>query len=61
MVSFTRLYRDERSTEHKKLNVIFEDYMKLYQENFKFNYSQTRIMDTVPEDFMYIYDSILLN
>jgi len=35
--------------------------MKLYQENFKFHYNRTRIMDTVPEDFMYIYDSILLN
>jgi len=34
--------------------------MKLYQENFKFHYNRTRIMDTVPEDFMHIYDSNVL-
>ena len=53
--------RDEWSTEHKKRNVIFGDFMKLDQEIFKFHYNQTRIMNTAPEDFMYIYDSILLN
>ena len=35
MVSFTKLYRNASPTEHKKLNVIFEGYMKLYQENFR--------------------------